>query len=97
MTKVEVRASPKNGGHRLDLYHDGVHIGEYEWSSDKHKDAKVKEAEGATELLLDAYRRQDSGEVERQSGLAHAEGDQDIPGGPEESWAGRNRSWRDTA
>ncbi len=57
MTKVEVCASPKNSGHRLDLYHQGVHIGQYEWSSDKHKDAKVKEAEGATELLLDAYRR----------------------------------------
>lgn len=67
MTKVKVRASPKNGGHRLDLYHEGVHIGEYERSRAKEESgdlaAKVREAEGVSELLLDACKRTANGKI----------------------------------
>jgi hypothetical protein len=61
VTKVEVRVVPQVGGHRLELYHEGVHIGEYERSmvddESADRDAKVREAEGASKLLLDAYRQ----------------------------------------
>ncbi len=59
--KVEVRVVPQDRSYRLDLYHEGVYIGEYERSqaSEESGDlaAKVREAEGASDLLLEAYRR----------------------------------------
>jgi hypothetical protein len=57
MAKNEVHVFPQGSDNRLELYHEGTHIGEYERSKDKHVDAKIEEAEGATELLLNAYRR----------------------------------------
>lgn len=61
MAKVEVREVPQSRGYSLELYHEGVHIGEYEqsWASEESGDraAKVGEAERASDLLLDAYRR----------------------------------------
>jgi hypothetical protein len=61
MAKVEVRLVPQGRGYRLELYHEDAHIGEYEqsWASEESGDlaAKVKEAEGASDLLLDAHRR----------------------------------------
>lgn len=61
VSKVEVRRFPQGRGYRLELYHEGTHIGEYERSmvddESGDRDAKVKEAEGASDLLLDAYRR----------------------------------------
>ena len=61
MAKVEVCVVPQGRGYRLELYHEGVHIGEYErsWASEDsgERAAKVKEADAASDLLLDAYRR----------------------------------------
>ena len=57
MAKIEVRVFPEGGRNRLELYHEGAHIGDYERSIDKHVDAKVAEAEGASDRLLEAYRR----------------------------------------
>ncbi|CAA9413165.1 MAG: hypothetical protein AVDCRST_MAG01-01-1749 [uncultured Rubrobacteraceae bacterium] len=54
MAKIEVRVFPEGGRNRLELYHEGAHIGDYERSIDTHVDAKVAEAEGAFERLLDA-------------------------------------------
>jgi hypothetical protein len=51
---------PQDYGYSLELYHEGVHIGEYERSraaeESGDREAKVREAEGATDLLLEAYR-----------------------------------------
>jgi len=59
--RVEVHEVPHGSGYRLELYHGGIHIGEYEssYASEESGDraAKVAEAEGASELLLEAYRR----------------------------------------
>jgi hypothetical protein len=48
-------------GYRLDLYHEGVNIGEYErsWAAEESGDlaAKVREAEGASDLLIEASER----------------------------------------
>ena len=64
MTKVEVSAVPQDRSYRLDLYHEGVHIGEYErsWASEESGDlvAKVKEA---SDLPLDACKRSANGKV----------------------------------
>ncbi len=61
MANVEVRVVPQDHGYSLELYHEGVHIGEYERSraaeESGDREAKVKEAEGASDILLDAYRR----------------------------------------
>ena len=57
MAKIEVHVFPEGGRNRLELYHEGAHIGDYERSIDKHVDAKVAEAEGASDRLLEAYRR----------------------------------------
>jgi hypothetical protein len=61
VAKVKVHVVPQSRGYRLKLYHEGVHVGEYEqsWASEESgdRDAKVREAEGASDLLLDAYRR----------------------------------------
>jgi hypothetical protein len=65
--KVEVRVFPQGSGYRLELYHEGVHIGEYERSRAKEESgdlaAKVKEAEGASDLLLDACKRTANGKI----------------------------------
>jgi len=65
--KVEVRVFPQGRGYRLELYHEGVHIGEYERSRAKEESgdlaAKVKEAEGASDLLLDACKRTANGKI----------------------------------
>jgi hypothetical protein len=65
--KVEVRVFPQGSGYRLELYHAGVHIGEYERSRAKEESgdlaAKVKEAEGASDLLLDACKRTANGKI----------------------------------
>ena len=51
----------------MELYHEGVHIGEYERSRAKEESgdlaAKVKEAEGASDLLLDACKRTANGKI----------------------------------
>ena len=62
-----MRVFPQGSGYRLELYHEGVHIGEYERSraSEESGDlaAKVKEAEGASDLLLDACQRTANGKI----------------------------------
>jgi hypothetical protein len=67
VAKVEVRVFPQGSGYRLELYHEGVHIGEYERSRAKEESgdlaAKVKEAEGASDLLLDACKRTANGKI----------------------------------
>jgi hypothetical protein len=67
VAKVEVRVVPQGRGYRLDLYHQGVYIGEYEWgwSSEEGADvlAKVREAEGASDLLLEACKRTTNGKI----------------------------------
>lgn len=67
MARVEVHEVPHGSGYRLELYHEGVHIGEYERSQAKEESgdlaAKVKEAEGASELLLDACKRTANGKI----------------------------------
>ncbi len=67
MAKVEVRVAPQSRGYRLELYHEGVHIGEYErsWADEDSGDlaAKVNEAEGASDLLLDAGKRAANGKI----------------------------------
>jgi hypothetical protein len=61
VSKVEVRLVPHGSGYRLDLYYEGMHIGEYERSmvtgNSSDRDAKVREAEGASDLLVNAYER----------------------------------------
>jgi hypothetical protein len=61
MAKVEVHLVPQGSEYLLELYHEGVHIGEYERSrvseESGDREAKVKEAEGASDLLLEVYRR----------------------------------------
>lgn len=54
---LEVRVSSEGGRNRLEMFHEGTHVGEYERSIDRHVDAKREEAEGAADLLLAAYRR----------------------------------------
>lgn len=67
MAKVEVRVVPDSRGYRLDLYHEGAHIGEYErsWASKESGDlaAKIREAEGASALLLDACKHTANGKI----------------------------------
>ena len=67
MDKVEVRVFLQGSGYRLELYHEGVHIGEYERSRAKEESgdlaAKVKEAEGASDLLLEACKRTANGKI----------------------------------
>ncbi len=67
MAKVDVRVVPQGRGFSLELYHEGVHIGEYErsWASEESGDlaAKVREAEGASDLLLDACKRTANGKI----------------------------------
>ena len=67
MTKVEVRVVPIGRGYRLELYHGGVHMGEYERSfagaQSGDLEAKVAEAEGASDLLLEARERSANGKV----------------------------------
>lgn len=54
-------------GYSLQLYHEGTHIGEYErsWASEESGDlaAKVREAEGVSDLLLDACKRSANGKI----------------------------------
>jgi hypothetical protein len=57
LTLLELRVKADGDRNRLEIYHEGTHIGDYERSIDKHVDAKREEAEGAVHLLLDAYRR----------------------------------------
>jgi hypothetical protein len=59
VSKVTVHVVPHGRGYRLELYHEGVHIGEYEqsWASEEDREAKVREAERASDLLLDTHRR----------------------------------------
>lgn len=67
MAKVEVCVVPQGHGYRLELYHEGVHIGEYErsWAAEESGDlaAKVKEAEGASDLLLHACKHIANGKI----------------------------------
>ena len=67
VAKVEVRVVPQRRGYRLDLYNEGVNIGEYErsWAAEESGDlaAKVGEAEGASDLLIGASRRTANGKV----------------------------------
>ena len=67
MAKLEVRVVPQRRGHRLDLYYEGVNIGEYEWSwtAEESGDlaAKTGEAEGASDLLIEASERTANGKV----------------------------------
>lgn len=67
MAKVEVRVVPQGRSYRLELYHEGVHMGEYErsWADEDSGDlaAKVKEAEGASDLLLYACKRTANGKI----------------------------------
>ena len=57
MAMLEVRVFPQERWNRLELYHDGTYIGDYEQSADKNVDLKCEEAEGAADIILDAYRR----------------------------------------
>ena len=74
MSKVEVHAVQQGRGYRLELYHEGVHIGEYERSRAAEESgdlaAKVREAEGASDLLLDAFRRHGGKIAVRWNGAA---------------------------
>jgi hypothetical protein len=67
VAKVEVRVVQQGRGYRLDLYHEGVYIGEYErsWAAEESGDlaAKVGEAEGASDLLIEASKRTDNGKI----------------------------------
>ena len=67
MAKVEVREVPYKGSYILELYHEGVFIGEYErsFASEDSGDraAKVREAEGASDLLIEASRRTSNGKI----------------------------------
>jgi hypothetical protein len=67
VTRVEVRVVPQGRGYRLDLYHEGVSIGEYErsWAAEESGDlaAKVREAEGASDLLIEASESTANGKV----------------------------------
>jgi hypothetical protein len=67
VAKVEVRVVPQGRGYRLDLYREGVNIGEYErsWAAEESGDlnAKVREAEGASDLLIEASERTANGKV----------------------------------
>ena len=61
MAKVEVRVVKQGRGYRLDLSNEGLNIGEYErsWAAEESGDlaAKVREAEGASDLLIEASER----------------------------------------
>jgi hypothetical protein len=67
VAEVEVRVVPQGRGYRLDLYHEGAYIGEYEWSFSSEEggdlDANVREAVRASDLLLEASARSQSGRV----------------------------------
>jgi hypothetical protein len=67
VTRVEVRVVPQGRGYRLDLFSEGVYIGEYErsWAAEESGDlkAKVREAEGASDLLIEASERTANGKV----------------------------------
>ena len=57
MSNLEIRIEADGHYNRLEMYHEGTYIGDYERSIDDHVDLKCEEAEGATHLLLDAYGR----------------------------------------
>jgi hypothetical protein len=67
VAKVEVRVVPQGRGYRLDLYHEGVNIGEYErsWAAEESGDlaAKVGEAERSSDFLIEASERTTNGKV----------------------------------
>jgi hypothetical protein len=67
VAEVEVRVVPQGRSYRLDLYHEGTYIGEYEWSISSEEggdlDANVSEAVGASDLLIEASKRSQSGKV----------------------------------
>jgi hypothetical protein len=67
VAKVKVCVVPQGRGYRLDLCHEGVNIGEYErsWASEESGDlaAKVREAEGASGLLIEASERTTNGKI----------------------------------
>ena len=58
---------PQGRGYRLDLFNEGVNIGEYErsWASEESGDlaAKVSEAEGASDLLIETSKSTTNGKV----------------------------------
>ena len=67
VAEVEVRVVPEGRGYRLDLYDEGAYIGEYEWSFSSEEggdlDANVREAVGASDLLLEACKRTTNGKI----------------------------------
>ena len=67
MSKVAVHVVPQGRGYRLELHYEDAHIGEYErsWADKESGDlvAKVKEAGGASDLLLDACKRTANGKI----------------------------------
>lgn len=65
MAKVTVHEVGYRDGYRLVLEHDGEDIGEYKRSfgSDEDRAAKVREAERASDLLLDARKRTANGKI----------------------------------
>ena len=58
---------PQGRGYRLDLFNEGVNIGEYErsWAAEESGDlaAKVGKAERASDLLIEASERTTNGKV----------------------------------
>jgi hypothetical protein len=67
LNRAEVRVVPQGRGYRLDLYREGVFIGEYERSRAAEESgdlaAKVGEAEGASDLLIEASERTANGKI----------------------------------
>ena len=67
VAQVEVRVVPQGSDYRLDLYYEGEYIGEYERSRASEesgdREAKVREAEGASDLLLEARKRTTNGKI----------------------------------
>ena len=68
MSKVEVRVFSQGSSHRLELYHEGVHIGEYERSRAKEESGDLvagqpHHLQDASDLLLDACKRTANGKI----------------------------------
>lgn len=57
MTELELRIEPDEGLDRLKMYHQGIHIGDYERSIDACVDLERQEAGATAHLLLDAHER----------------------------------------
>jgi hypothetical protein len=96
LTLLELRVKADVDRNRLEIYHEGTHIEDYERSIYKHVDAKREEAEGAvgsSPARRVPALRQNRGALEQ---LGQDQRDQDVPGRRGGSGSRRNRRRPDT-